>query len=236
MNAKKTEWLIGIMFSGMGLIFFIVGIFFAINTVNFKNNAVETTAVITSIDTYEGSDGDTHHNVYVKYTVRGEQYEERLNFYTSGMRKGKEVTIYYDPFEPSRIMAKSSYDFSLFFFPLFGLVFFIVGFGFILKKIMKTKTRKYLLENGELVYADITEIKLNLAYRVNGRNPYIIICKWKDPSTDLFYFFISDNIWFDPEPILSDRDIRQLPVYIDRNNPKKYTVSIKELEDMVAVM
>lgn len=234
MIAKKVEWLFGIIFSGVGLIFFIVGISIALNNINFRNNALETTAVISSIERYRDSDGDTRHTVYVRYTIDSREYEEHLNFYSSGMYEGKEISIYYSPEQPGRILAKSSFPFFVFFFPSMGLAFAAIGFVFIFYKIKKIKNRKYLMENGELVYAEITGVDYNRSYRVNGRNPYVITCKWVDSSTGLFYFFTSENIWFDPELVIYERDIKTLPVYIDRDNPKKYAVSLEELESMVA--
>lgn len=234
MNAKKMEWLFGIIFSGIGLTFFIVGISIALYNINFRNNALETTAVISSIERYRDSDGDTRHTVYVRYTIDGREYEGRLNYYSSGMYEGEEISIYYRPEQPNRILAKSSFSFFIIFFPSIGLVFAAIGFAFIFIKIKKIKNRRYLMENGELVYAEIAGVNYNRSYRVNGRSPYVITCKWVDSSTGLFYFFTSENIWFDPEPIINERDIKTLPVYIDRDNPNKYAVSSEELENMVA--
>jgi len=46
--------------------------------------------------------------------------------------------------------------------------------------------------------------------------------------------FTSDNIWFDPEPIIHEKGITSLPVYIDPENPKNYFVSVKDIEMFVA--
>ena len=236
MNVKKAEWLFGIIFSVVGLIFFIAGIAMTSYDTNFKKDALETTAVISSIETYRDSDGDTSHKVYVKYTVDGKEYEERLNYYSSGMRMGNEIQIYYKPEQPNRILGKSEFSFPGLIFSLMGFICAAIGLVFIFNKVMKIKNRKYLMENGELVYAEITEVNYNRSYSVNGRNPYTITCKWVDPSTGMYYFFKSETIWFDPEPIIRERDIKTLPVYIDRYNPKKYAVSCEELESMVAVV
>ncbi|NLD49175.1 MAG: DUF3592 domain-containing protein [Clostridiaceae bacterium] len=234
MKAKIVEWLFEIILLTVGLLTFVFGILGAINTINFKNNALETTAVITSIETHRDSDGDTHHTVYVKYIIEDKQYEERLNYYSRGMREGKEVFIYYDPLQPNHILAKSSYGFSIFYLPSIGFIIAAIGFMLLFRKLMKIKTRSYLLRYGQLVYAQITEVYVNRAYRVNGRNPYVINCKWVDPSTGFYYFFKSENIWFNPQPIIDDKDIKELPVYIDFINPRKYAVSIEELKSMIA--
>ncbi len=234
MKAKKVEWFAGSIFLIVGLIFLVVGISIAAYNVNFKNNALETTAVISSIERDRDSDGDTSYTVYVRYTVDGSQYERPLNFYSSGMYVGEEISIYYLPEQPNRILAKSSLSFLFILFPLMGLIAASIGFVIIFRKVMKIKSHKYLLENGEVVNAEITNVDYKSSYTVNGVSPYVITCKWVDPSTGIYYFFKSDNIWFDPEPIINERDIKNLPVYIDRYNPKKYSVSLEELEKMVA--
>ena len=54
-----------------------------------------------------------------------------------------------------------------------------------------------------------------------------------DTSSGLVYLFRSNNIWYNPESIIEERQLKQLPVYLDENNYKKYYVGIDELEDMV---
>ncbi|OPZ89418.1 MAG: hypothetical protein BWY74_02732 [Firmicutes bacterium ADurb.Bin419] len=170
----------------------------------------------------------------MRYTVDGSQYERPLNFYSSGMYVGEEISIYYLPEQPNRILAKSSLSLLFLLFPLAGLIAASIGFTMLFKKVMRIRNHKYLLENGEVVNAEITKVIYKKNYSVNGVSPYVITCKWIDPSTGIYYFFTSDHIWFDPEPIIIERDIKNLPVYIDRYNPKKYSVSLEELEKMVA--
>ena len=68
-------------------------------------------------------------------------------------------------------------------------------------------------------------------YRVNGRHPYRIICEWSNPLDNKKYIFKSKNIWINPEDIIIERDIQQFPVYINRDNMKKYVVDIDILEN-----
>ncbi len=239
MKAKAAGWLIGAIFIFIGVLFLVIGIFIASSNIAFKNRAIEQTAYISDIrKEYDGtlSESRRHrsYKAYVKYYVDDKEYEERLDYYSGGMRVGDKVKIYYDPDHPDQILSKFGFNF-LFIIPLIGLIFFAVGSVVILMKVRKIMINKSLKEKGEAVYAEISEVTLNRSYKVNGRSPYIITCKWTDPSTGLIYFFKSPNIWFNPEPIINDRQIQSLVVYIERDNPKRYFVSVEEIEKMVAL-
>lgn len=171
-------------------------------------------------------------DVYVTYNFDGQEFNELLHFYSSGMRVGQETNIYVNPKFPNRIQSKGISFLWIFFF-IIGFVFLIPGL--IIFRLIKKKKRlsKKLLADGTKVYAEISEITINGSYTVNDKNPFIIICKWVDPLTGLFYFYKSEDIWFNPETILRDRNIKELPVYIDRENPKNYVVSLEEIERLL---
>jgi len=229
MGEKKVEWLVSLVFFIVGGIFFILSVSMIFYGINFRNNAVARVAIITDIDSHGDSDSNTQHTVYVKYKVDGLEYNESLGYYSTGMSVGQEIPIYYKPESPNRIMADSSILLWLIFFIL-GLILLSVAFIITFIKIKKKRRHKELMASGRKIYADITEITKNFSYTVNGRSPFLIVCKWVDPSTGLFYFFRSENIWFNPQPILEEKGIKSLAVYIDRESPKKYAVSLEEVE------
>lgn len=74
------------------------------------------------------------------------------------------------------------------------------------------KKRKYLLEHGRRVMADITGFPLDPSVRVNGWPTYRIECAWTDPRTGETYAFRSQNLVFDPARYVTDK---QVPVYMD---------------------
>ena len=59
----------------------------------------------------------------------------------------------------------------------------------------------------------------------------------EDIRTELFangiihYIVKSKNIWINPENTIIERNIKQFPVYINRNDIKKYFVDIDILEN-----
>ena len=210
MKENKVVNLIWIIFTGVGGLFFIIGIFIMIGIFSNYTNAVDTKGTITEIRSY-GSSDDRSHDVYVSYVVDGEEYVSELNFYSSTYYEGKEIKIYYDKNNPL-------------IFPGLGLIFLIIGGSGIIININKKKTEKRLKETGQLIYADYSETTLNGAYQVNGRSPYNVICEWNDPVSNQKYIFRSKNLWLNPDKIIQEKNIRQFPVYIDRNNMKKYVV------------
>jgi len=109
MNTKKILWLYLLFAVAFGAIAVLCLVIMG-NEAKFRETAVETEAVITKINTYRknNTDGEYYHDVYVKYTVDGDVYESRLNYWNSGMREGGTVKIYYDPDEPNVIVSDST--------------------------------------------------------------------------------------------------------------------------------
>ena len=64
-------------------------------------------------------------------------------------------------------------------------------------------------------------------YTVNGKNPYIIYCTYKDDYYDRIYRFKSDNLWTDPSLILQSGD--DIKVYVDEKDYSCYHVDIESI-------
>ena len=233
MKENKLENLIWIIFASIGTIFVIIGlIVFVVNIFNYKNK-VDTVGTITEISFYYSDDKhNRNYEVYVSYIVDGKEYESKLNGYSSSFYEGKEINIYYDKDNPSKIGVKSL-DLLFLIFPGIGLIFLIIGGTGILIKINKKKSEITLKENGKLIYANYLETVLNTSYRVNGKYPYNIICEWNNTLDSKKYLFKSKNIWINPESIIKEKDIKQFPVYIDNNNKKKYVIDIDILTENI---
>ncbi len=73
---------------------------------------VKTEAVIYQIDEeFTGYDADDQaeydYDVYVHYTVNGERYSEKSDYYEGSYEVGKSITIYYNPANPHEIHGDS---------------------------------------------------------------------------------------------------------------------------------
>ena len=73
--------------------------------------------------------------------------------------------------------------------------------------------------------AEITGGMLNYNYRLNGRHPWKLECRYEDIFTGAVYLFSSENIWIDPQMYIG----QQVAVYVDGENYKKYYVDVDSL-------
>lgn len=228
MSGNKVENLAWIIFTIVGTVFVAIGIILFGSVFDYTNK-IETTGIITRISLSGSSENDSN-KVYVSYVAEGNEYESTLSGYSSSFYEGKEIKIYYDKDNPNKIGMKSL-DLLFLIFPGLGLISLIIGVTGISAKSRGKKSEKRLKENGELIYADYVETIINTSYSVNGRHPYKIICEWTNPVDSEEYTFKSKNIWSNPEDIVEERNIKQFPVYIDKNNKKKYFVDIDILTE-----
>lgn len=226
---EKKENLIWILFTGIGMLFVLIGTIVCIRIFDYSDK-IDTTGVITDISSYTDRDGDRNYEVYVSYDVNGKPYESRLNGYSTGYYEGKEIEIYYDREHPDRIGAKSL-NYLLLIFPGIGLVFLIIGVIGLIIRIRGKKREQRLRENGKRIDADYVRTDINTKYALNGVHPYNIICRWENPSDGKTYIFKSKNIWADPQILIEENNIRNFPVYID--DDYKYLVDTGTLTDML---
>lgn len=135
MKKNSNETFVSIFFAFLGSIFFALGIFLSMSTFTEKGK-IETTGVITRIESYPDSDGDTQYDVFVSYNVSGKNYVSELNSYSSSFHEGKEIKIYYLENNPSKI-GSPSMDLLVLLVPGIGLIFILIGLSFQFVKLRK---------------------------------------------------------------------------------------------------
>ena len=111
----------------------------------------------------------------------------------------------------------------------FGIIFVLTSFAMLFGNITVVGPKRRLVANKEKIYADYDRIEMNTSEKVNGKHPYIVFCRGKI-STGEVMEFKSENVWYDPTRKIEDRGIKKIPVYVNPNKPKKYYVSLEELE------
>lgn len=205
MKKNNSEKLIWVSFFVAGLIFFLIGAFLSTEIFNYENK-IDTTGIITDIESYRDIDGDVDYDVYVSYNVDGREED------------------------PNKIGMKSM-DFLFLIFPGIGLAFMIGGGFNLLSKNNQKKLGKKLKETGELVYANYVKTRKNTSYAVNGVHPYNIVCEWNNPQDNKKYTFKSENIWDDPQRIIEEKNIKTVPVYINPESKKQYFMDIDYIFD-----
>lgn len=138
---KKLFKIVGAIFTIVGLAMIISSIVVGIDSNKFYKTAVKTEATIMYIDTYSDYDHKqkkmkTRHDVYVSYeTEEGEYYTyEKLGYYSSNMSEGQNISIYYDPENPSDIRSKSGSKLMIYIFGGLGIVFLPLGIILLTRK------------------------------------------------------------------------------------------------------
>ena len=214
---NRTQFIFLII--GAGLI--IGGFFLVRSTLIFTKTAIEAPAEITRLEKYIDSDGDTAYDVYVKYTVNGKEYEAELPYYSSGMYKGKKITILYDSGNPGKI--KPASFFGLYFgagiFFILGISFSYIGASPFIRIARYRKLKKYY----QMVMADIISVVKGNVYQNNVQCRYVL-CQWVDGGNR--YEFKSRRLYMDAEAVIERLGLKQLPVYYGDYRMKKYYVDI----------
>ncbi len=75
----------------------------------------------------------------------------------------------------------------------------------------------------------ISEVYLNTSLHVNNKSPYRIKVYYLDDVTHEYVEFLSENLWFDPTPILQEKQIDKIEVTY---NPDKPTIYLMDLKDI----
>jgi hypothetical protein len=112
-RAKAITW----MFLIAGLIMIGIGVYFTF----FKGaDYVKATAEISKVEQEDdpAADSGVRDVAWVRYTVDGKEYEEKLDGWDPGYKLGKEVKVKYDPRDPSKVISDSP-----------GLIVYLIGVG-----------------------------------------------------------------------------------------------------------
>lgn len=230
MENKKSGLSFGIggIFALFGAVMLCIGIWTIIDGINFRKGAEQVTGVISHIESYRNtslSDSNTEvHDVYVKYTVNGQEYERMLGYYDSSMYAGKEIEIYYSPENPAEIKGKDGAISII--LPLFGLAFLAIGVAFIFSDMQKKKKMEMLLSKGSTAEGIITAITIDRNTTVNNRHPLIAEVTVTDPVTGGQFLYSSDSIMED----IRHFEGRRVTVYYDPDDRSSYYVDLDTVQ------
>lgn len=219
-SANGVLTFVGVIMLIIGTVFFIVGTCILVSDIKFMQNAEQTDAVISDIITYRDSDGDHRHTVFVTYTVDDVEYESSINEYSTSMKIGKHITVYYDTDNPRDVNTGSKLLPIL--FMSLGGIFIIVSGGMLGSVLKKNSRRKRLLTEGERLTGTIKHVTVNTSIRVNGKNPYKADVEVIDSFSGETYLYSTGNVYLD----LWQYEGQQVDVYVDRQDKSRYYVDV----------
>jgi hypothetical protein len=143
----STELIIGIVFSLVGALLFVIGVFLFIRTRAFVSSSQEVKGTVIRMLSSSGSEGGTVYAPVFKFTtIQGQviEMEEKVYSNPPGFSVGEVVDMLYDPKNPSNARAKKWS--SLYFVPLLltgmGAVFGGIGVVVLVVKVIGLFTNR----------------------------------------------------------------------------------------------
>lgn len=223
---KALFWIRSI-FLLVGLALLAGAAFWAVTTRSFIARAEVAPGRVVAL---EHSSRDAYYPVVDFVTPKGQKIEIRSSFGSSppAYSVGEKVEVLYLPDQPEK--AKIRGIFALWGGALIlggvGFIFTAVGGGMALFSYLRARRDAELRQSGLPTPTAYQTVRLNTSLRVNGRHPYQVVTQWLNPATGKMHVFHSENLWFDPSQHI---DRREITVYLDRSNPKRYWMDVSFL-------
>ena len=140
----------GIKFRYFAMAIALIAIIAGVYLTFFQSRGYEkTTATITSITELpkDFEDEKTEYDVTVEYTVDGQKYEEKLNYFSPSFKVGKTINVRYNPENPSEVHGGSG-------FGLYVLIAGIVIMALAIGSMIREKASLKKLKENESVGKD----------------------------------------------------------------------------------
>jgi hypothetical protein len=221
-----------IIFCAFALIVLTMGIVSLTDDINFKSRAIPTDATVTGMmHNPFHSRGTTNYSYaptvsYISRDGQNRTCDTKSYHYPPAYTVGEKVKVYYDPAKPDYARLGNSLAKSIILLAIgvFSCLLLVIIY---MLSVRKGKASKQLTQTGIKIAADIISVANNETPVVMGKRPYIIKCQWQQNQTNTIFYFKSKYIYFNPAEYLGDR--KQLDIFIDPNDPKKYFMDISFL-------
>ena len=221
MKNRFLDNIVWIILLFIGSLYLIIScILYTTGTIPFQNRE-KAAAIITSIEEMDEDD----YKILVSYVIDGNIYNSKLNTYSSSYYEGKEITIYYDKTNPVSI-ADTDIDIIAIIFGGVGIYAIAIAIIIIIFKLRKKQLIIKLKETGYITNAKYLRTSINALFTVNGKHPYKIICEMDNSIDGKTHEICSKNIWYNPEKIIKERNIKSFRVYYNPNNLKQYYMDV----------
>lgn len=218
------------IFLVVGLSMFAGAAYWIFHTEQFVRGAKSAQGQVIKLEHSRSSNSTSYYPVVRFRTGSGQEITFRSSFGSNppSHRVGEAVIVMYSESTPNDARIHSFL--SLWLGPTIvggiGSVFALIAAGILYWRRRAAELAQYLRRHGTPIQTDFQNVELNTRLRVNGRHPWRIVTQWKNPSTGELHLFHSDNLWFDPTSYISTK---QLVVFLDRNNPKRYHMDVSFL-------
>lgn len=227
---SKTIPRIAYLFLAIGLAMLVGAAYWASRVDEFARTASRAPGTVIKLERSHSGGSSSYYPVVRYRTAAGQDITFRSSFGSNppSHAVGEQVEVLYRESDPGG--ARIGSFFALWGAPAIvgalGAVLALVGGGILYWQRRAAARAQYLRRHGTPVQTEFQSVELNTALRVNGRHPWRIVTQWKNPASGELHLFESENIWFDPTAHIGSR---QITVYLDRRNPKRYHMDVSFL-------
>ncbi|MDR0964783.1 MAG: DUF3592 domain-containing protein [Clostridium sp.] len=228
-SAHKNALTIGAIFLIIGLLLGAACVFVSMENHRFQSRAIKTQGIITNTEWIEShdDDDDDYRSITVSFETEDREiitgsYDYSDNF----MDTGDIVTVYYDPNNPEKFRSGKVSSMMTVIMSIIGIIFGGIGLLLILNIKIGGRSKKKLMETGQLIYARVTKIEKS-GWSVNGHVGSYVYAQATDAFSDVEYK--SGNIYLN-QNVSSEENYETLPlipIYIDQKDHKKYYMDIQ---------
>ncbi len=215
MDSKIINRMITIIFIIVGIIFIMLGFYMYKQNTSFINKAVATEGVVIKTKGFKVTGLYNNKNITFLNIKNNLKPNDKINIYCNSKTK--------------TCKSASSNDLSIF-FVVVGIVIFILNTLalFIINKKDK-KEDKIIHEEKNIIKGNIIGVEKDTTIESEGKNPYIIVCSYLDQKENVEKHCKSEDLWFDAKKIIEEKQIKTLPIYIDKDNPDDYSIDVSVL-------
>jgi hypothetical protein len=231
MTTKKFQGIFIAIFGVFGIAMIIGGFFLYQNTSAFVKNAVPAQGIVIDFSRSQSEGSYSYHPV-VKFTTQegGEmEFISPTGRNPSPFKVNDAVPVLYDPKNPKNAQINTFGELWVEVLILggLGILFTLIALGVVIFMIRKKNLIAWLKSHGDVVQTDFVQVEENGSVSMNGRHPWRIVSKWRNPEDNKEYEFQSEDIWTDEPPVVAAG--QKIEVYIDPKNPKRYFMDIHDI-------
>ena len=144
---------------------------------------------------------------------------------------GEKVTVLYQPGKADQARIENFFGqySSAIISGLFGIIFGFVSGLILFMSAQARRWRRLALATGKPVKAKVIEVRIDPSFRVNGRNPWVIVAEYQEENQGRKFVFTSEFLWINPEsyyPVGSEVTVFYLP-----ENPSTYALVLDKIPE-----
>lgn len=213
------------IFGLAGVVLLVISIGLGVHTTRLVADGVEADGIVTGLQASRTSDSTTWRPEVSFMAADGRTYRfvSSSGSNPPAYARGERVVVLYMPDNPQGARIKGFFSLwgGMVICGVLGVIFAGIGFGMIGHRHISARRGKHLRAHGRRIETTFQGVEQNTRVRVNGRSPFRVVTQWQNPSDGKVHVFQSSNFWFDPTDHITRRS---LTVYIDPQNPRRYTM------------